>query len=43
MHGTHADMKKSIDNYNLKYKVDLEKGINQFIDWYIKYKKIKKI
>ena len=43
MHGTHADMKKSINNYNLKYKVDLEKGINQFVDWYIKYKKIKKI
>ena len=43
MHGTHADMKKSINNYNLRYKVDLEKGINQFIDWYIDYKKIKKI
>ena len=36
-------LKKSINNYNLKYKVDLEKGINQFVDWYIKYKKIKKI
>ena len=43
MYGTNADMKKSINNYNLRHKVDLEKGINQFINWYIKYKKIKKI
>ena len=42
MHGTHANMEKSIKNYRLKYKVDLKKGINNFIDWYIDYNKSKK-
>ena len=42
MHGTHANMEKSIKNYSLKYKVDLKKGINNFIDWYIDYNKSKK-
>ena len=42
MHGTHADMKKSLKNYNLKSKIDLRAGINKFIDWYIDYNKSKK-
>ena len=42
MHGTHANMQKSIKNYNLNHKIDLKIGINKFIDWYIDYTKSKK-
>ena len=41
MLGTFADMKNS-KKYGLKANVNLKYGINKFIDWYIKYYKVKK-
>ena len=42
MLGTFADMKNSKKKYGLKANVNLKYGINKFIDWYIKYYKVKK-
>ena len=42
MLGTFADMRNSKKKYNLKENVNLKYGINKFIDWYIKYYKVKK-
>jgi len=41
MLGTSANMNKFQKKYNVKAKINLDVGINKFIDWYLEYFKIK--
>jgi len=42
MTSTYADTKLALRDFNYSPSVDLEEGINNFIKWYLNYKKIKR-
>ena len=41
IHKTHASNKKLKKVFNFKYKIDIEKGIKSFVDWYKSFYNVK--